>query len=109
MMHSHTTFAFVFFINCYLSDDILVMKMDDSLFSFLFFSIQTWEKGKKEKGKIYKGESLPLVNMIEEMKGEIVGMLLNTRWEATHPATRCASILAHLEILRTLQIFMECN
>jgi hypothetical protein len=30
-IHSHTTFAFVFIINYYLSDDILVMKMDDSL------------------------------------------------------------------------------
>jgi hypothetical protein len=43
------------------------------------------------------------------MKGETVGMLPNTRWEAVNPAIRCASRLAHLDILRALQTFMECN
>jgi hypothetical protein len=66
--------------------------------------------GKRRKWEYYKGESLPLVlNLIEEMKGKIVGMLSNTRWEATHLATRCALILAHLEVLKVLQTFMESN
>jgi hypothetical protein len=77
-------------------------------FSFFFFSsIQIWEKW--GKGKITKGGSFQLLNLIEEMKGEKVGMLPNTRWEATHSATRCASKLAHLDILRALQTFIECN
>jgi hypothetical protein len=38
-----------------------------------------FKHGKRGKGKDYKGGSLPLLNMIEEMKGEIVGMLPNTR------------------------------
>jgi hypothetical protein len=65
--------------------------------------------GKKEKGENYKGRSFPLFNLIEEMKCEKVGMLSNTRWEAAHPVTRCASRLSHLDILRALQTFMECN
>jgi hypothetical protein len=65
--------------------------------------------GKRGKGENYKGVSVPLLNLIEEMKCETVGMLPNTRWEAAHPATMCASKLAHLDILRALQTFMECN
>jgi hypothetical protein len=61
--------------------------------------------GKMGKGKSYKGGSFPLLNLIEEMKGEKVGMLPNTRWKAAHPATMCASRLAHLDILRALQTF----
>jgi hypothetical protein len=65
--------------------------------------------GKGGKGEYYKGGSFPLLNLIEEMKCEKVGMLPNTRWEAAHPATRYASKLTHLDILRALQTFMECN
>jgi hypothetical protein len=65
--------------------------------------------GKMGKRENYKGRILSTLNLIEEMKGEKVGMLPNTRWEATHSATRCASKLAHLDILRALQTFIECN
>lgn len=64
---------------------------------------------KRRKGKNYKGGSFPLLNLIEEMKDEKVEMLPNTRWEAAHPVTRCGSRLAHLDILKALQTFMECN
>jgi hypothetical protein len=65
--------------------------------------------GKRGKGENYRGVSFPLLNLIEEMKCETMGMLPNTRWEAAHPATMFASKLAHLDILRALQTFMECN
>jgi len=61
-----------------------------------FFFIYS-NMGKRENGKITKGSFL-ILNLIEEMKGETVGMLPNTRWKTTHPATRCASRLAHLDI-----------
>jgi hypothetical protein len=86
----------VYFANSY-------KKTGGPLFLFIYFY------SNMGKGKDYKGGSLPLLNMIEEMKGEIVGMLPNTRWEAAHSATKCASILAHLEVLRALQTFIECN
>jgi hypothetical protein len=61
------------------------------------------------KRKNYKGESFLLFHLIEKMKGETVGMLPNTRWEAAYPAIRCTSRLTYLDVLRALQTFMECN
>jgi hypothetical protein len=55
-----------------------------SVFS-LFFLIQIKENGKR-KNK-YKGGSLSLLTRIELRKGEEVGMLPNTKWEAAHLAT----------------------
>jgi len=75
----------------------------------IFFFFTYSNMGKRGKGENYRGVSFPLLNLIEEMKCETMGMLPNTRWEAAHPATMSASKLAHLDILRALQTFMECN
>jgi hypothetical protein len=50
---------------------------------------------------------IALLNQIEEMKGELVEILPNTRLKMVHLAIRCASILAHLKIFKTLQTFIE--
>jgi hypothetical protein len=71
-----------------------------------FFFIQIRETGKRGK-KDYKGGSLLLIIRTKLKKAKEIGMLPNTKWEATHLATRCAQKLAFLKDFKAFHTGMK--
>jgi hypothetical protein len=57
--------------------------------------------------KCYKGGSFPFLILFEEIIGDLVGMLPNTRWVAAHLAKTCACKLALLETFIAFQLRKE--